>query len=333
MAYDSIKLEKGMYSKGLTKALETMDPSYNYTGTELSGLDAYERQLKRFGIKVKGAGSDILESFFQTPDSAVLFPEFVQRAVTQGMESVSVLKDLAATITKIDGNDYRSLSLESMGTLPPAVAEGGTLSVTTVGNKTNLVSMKKRGRVISSSYETLRNKRLDAFAMALRQVGVEIARGQVADAVSVLLTGDNNDAAISTVAPVSTGSIAYKDLLALWAGLAPYEMNTIIASMDTLQNILSLAEMRDATAGLNFQGSGKMVTPLGATLVCGTSLAANTIIGLDRTCALEMVKAGDVVVDSSNLIDRHMEKILIVATAGFTKLFNSAAKKMTIASS
>ena len=50
--YDSIKLEKGMYRYGssLTDVLESLDPSEAYKGSELEGLDAYQRQLKRFVI-------------------------------------------------------------------------------------------------------------------------------------------------------------------------------------------------------------------------------------------------------------------------------------------
>ena len=82
MSYDNIKLEKGLYTtgKGFTKSLEDLDPSENYIGTELEGLDAYQRQLKRFDIKVSGAGSDSVSKFFQTTDSSALFPEYVSRA-------------------------------------------------------------------------------------------------------------------------------------------------------------------------------------------------------------------------------------------------------------
>ena len=71
--YDSIRLEKGMYAtpgKSFTQVLEELDSSKNYEGTELAGLDAYQRQLKRFDIKVGGNDSDIVEKFFQTSDSA-----------------------------------------------------------------------------------------------------------------------------------------------------------------------------------------------------------------------------------------------------------------------
>lgn len=65
--YDTIRLEKGMYAggKSLTHTLEELDPSENYRGTALEGLDAYQRQLKRFDIHVSGVGSDAVEKFFK----------------------------------------------------------------------------------------------------------------------------------------------------------------------------------------------------------------------------------------------------------------------------
>ena len=110
--YDTIRLEKGMYAGGnsLTHTLEELDPSENYRGTALEGLDAYQRQLKRFGIQVSGPGSDAVEKFFQTSDSAALFPEYVSRAVRQGLEEANVLPRIIASTTKIDGMDYRTIT-------------------------------------------------------------------------------------------------------------------------------------------------------------------------------------------------------------------------------
>ena len=75
--YENLKLEKGMYGRSgrsFSQTLEELDPSEHYRGTPLEGLDAFQRQLKRFDIRVKGAGSDMVEKFFHTTDSAVLFP-------------------------------------------------------------------------------------------------------------------------------------------------------------------------------------------------------------------------------------------------------------------
>ena len=82
MAYhfDTVKLEKGMYNhmgRTFSQVLEEQDPSEQYKGTAIEGLDAFQRQLKRFDIKVKGAGSDIVDKFFATSQSAVLFPEYI----------------------------------------------------------------------------------------------------------------------------------------------------------------------------------------------------------------------------------------------------------------
>ena len=87
--YDSVKLEKGMYhlaNRSFSQALEEADPSAQYAGTPMQNLDAFERQLKRFGIRVSGADCDQVEKFFTTTESAVLFPEFVRRAIKSGME-------------------------------------------------------------------------------------------------------------------------------------------------------------------------------------------------------------------------------------------------------
>ena len=49
--YENVKLEKGMYGqngKSFLKVLEGLDPSESYKGTALEGLDAFQRQLKRF---------------------------------------------------------------------------------------------------------------------------------------------------------------------------------------------------------------------------------------------------------------------------------------------
>ena len=75
--YEKISLERGMYGysgKSMTDILEELDPSANYVGSELEGLDAFSRQLKRFDIRVSGAKSDSVEKFFATTQSAALSP-------------------------------------------------------------------------------------------------------------------------------------------------------------------------------------------------------------------------------------------------------------------
>lgn len=128
--YEHITLEKGMYSvpgKSFTQVLEELDRSEQYRGTPLEGLDAFQRQLKRFDIKVSGPGSDPVERFFATSAGAALFPEYVSRAVRQGMERVSQVNDLVATVTRIDGMDYRTIDAEDETWQAAVVSEGAQL--------------------------------------------------------------------------------------------------------------------------------------------------------------------------------------------------------------
>ena len=107
-------------------------------------------------------------------------------------------------------------------------------------------------------------------------------------------------------------------------------MNAIVAGSGAMGKILNLDEVKDATAGLNFHGTGKLVTPLGATLVKSGTLDADTLLALDKTCALEMVCAGEVLVEYDKLIDRQLERAAITSIAGFSKIFADAVRKMEV---
>lgn len=331
--FENITIEKGMYQNrgGLTAALEKLDPSENYAGTSLEGLDAFSRQLKRYDIKVSGRGSDCVEKFFQTANSSALFPEYVSRAVRQGMERADILPNIVATVTEIEGQDYRSIvsaPSEDDKTLK-IVGEGAYIPQTAVKTRENLVKLHKRGRMLVASYEALRFQRLDLFTVTLNQIGAYIARAQLKDAIDVLINGDGNNNAASNVSVATSGSLVYDDLVKLWANLSPYELNTILAPTAEMQKILAMPQMQDANAGLDFQGTGKMVTPLGASLLHAPEMTAGAVIGLDKNCALEMVQAGGVVTDYDKLIDRQLERASITCTAGFAKIFTEAAKTLS----
>ena len=290
-AFDNIRLEKGLYASGdFTGALEKIDPSENYSGTALEGLDAYQRQLKRFNIKVSGAGSDVVDKFFKTSDSAVLFPEYVSRAVRQGMQEANVLPRIVASTTVIDSLDYRSIACEPSDDEKElkVVAEGAFIPETSV------------------------------------------ARTQLSDAVDVLINGDGNDNAASNTAVASTGKLTYTDLVNFWNLFDPYELNTIIAAPAQVAQMLGITEFRDAAAGLNFHATGEVITPLGADLIKSSCVPAGKIIGIDRSCALEMVTTGPVSTEYDKLIDRQLERAVISSTAGFARIFDSAARTLTV---
>ena len=341
MGYDNLKLEKGMYRQegmNFTQVLESLDPSENYRGTALEGTDAFQRQLKRFGIRVKEAGSSPVEKFFRTMDSAVLFPEYIARTVRQGMEENDILPAITATTTVIDAMDYRSIySIPTEDELSlQDVEEGNAIPETQVRTKENLVSLTKRGRMLVASYEAVRFQKLDLFSVMLRQIGSHIQKQQLADAVTVLLEGDGNDNAATVfsvgTSPISgtSGSLGYNQLVEFWGQFDPYTMNTILCSTATMTKLLKIPELQNPMTGLNFQGTGKLTTPLGAQLHRTGAVEDGVIIGLDNRYALEQVRAGDVLVEYDKLIDRQLERAAITSIAGFGKICDGAAAVLNV---
>ncbi len=327
--FETIKLDKGLYhtSKGFLNELESIDPSENYKGTSLEGLDAFERQLKRFDIKVKGANSDTIDKFFATTDSAALFPEYVSRAVRQGAEEADTLDSLVATKTNINSYDYRSLVSDMTGDAKKLVevGEGAQIPETTISVQSNLIRLKKYGRMLSASYEALRFQKIDLFTITLRQIGAYIARTQFDDAVTTIILGDENIEALSPITPKDAANgLCYADLVNLWQELAPYEMNAIVVNKALASKILLMPELRDANAGLNFHGTGKLLTPLGAKLVVSNALG-NDVVGVDKNYALEFITAGGVQTEFDKLIDRQLERVAITQISGFARIFADAA--------
>lgn len=339
--FDNLRLEKGMYNeagRSFTQVLEREDPSEQYKGTALEGLDAYQRQLKRFDIKVKGAGSDAVEKFFATSQSAVLFPEYIARSVRQGMEEANLLPHITAAVTRFDGMDYRSIASVPDDDQKALrwVEEGAAIPQTQVKTQENLVKLHKRGRMLVASYEAIRYQKLDLFSVTLRQIGAHINRMHLEDAIEVLRNGDGNQNAaqqytIGTKPITGTkGTLTYDALLEFWSQFDPYTMNTMLVGSDVMLAMLKLDEFQNPLTGLNFQGTGTLTTPLGAKLLRTSAMPAGILIGLDRNYALEQICGSEITVEYDKLIDRQLERAAITSISGFAKLFTEASKVLVV---
>ena len=243
-----------------------------------------------------------------------------------------MLPKLVASVTNIDSLDYRSIT--SIPTDDDKalkdVAEGSAIPQTVVKTRENLVKLKKRGRMLVASYEAIRFQRLDLFTVTLRQIGAYIAKAQLADAIDVIVNGDGNSNAAAATKALSAGTLGYADIVNLWKDLDPYEMNVLIANNADAVNMLNLEEFKDSAAGLSFHATGKMITPIGAELIRSSAVESGKIIGLDKNCALEMVKAGEVMTEYDKLIDRQLERAAITSIAGFAKIFTDASRTLTV---
>lgn len=316
--YNDIRLEKGLYNlsgKSFSAALEELDPSSAYCGTPLEKLDAYERQLKRFNIRISGADCDRVEKFFASTETAVLFPEFVTRCIKKGFND-TVLRSICAAKTVSGCGQYLGCTLDDSAEYTTA-AEAATLPTATVRESESATVLAKYGRLISASYEAVRQQRLDVFGVMLKSIGVKLAASVTKKAVEVLAADAET---------VTASAVTYADIASLYGKFDAFDMNTLIVSPAAASEIVTLEQLNDISADEN----GRIILPFGAELV-KTSAAGSKIIGIDRNFALEFITSSDLVMETDKLISRQLDYVTVSITCGFRKITPDAVKVLEIA--
>lgn len=309
-SFDNISLEKGMYQsdRSLTEVLEAIDPSENYIGTVLEGLDAFSRQLKRFNIKVSGDKSNTVEDFFQTSQTSVLFPEFVRRSTRLGMVENQTVKDIVAVTTKIDGMDYRSICAEEPNLIK------GSLSCLQIKTNENLCLLHKRGRCLETSYEALRFQRISVFSNMLKQIGRFIRKMQLFDALMAIESVDCKERFT-----LNQGEIDLTDIHSIAERLdtGGFNLNVLLGSTTTVSKLKEkFGDTLRYDNGSLYLGNIKVIPTFDA-LMC-------KIAGIDSNYALEMVECGGIEVDYDKLIDKQFERTSISCRAGFSLIHPKA---------
>ena len=316
--YNEIRLEKNLYNlsgKSFTAALEELDPSSAYAGTPLERLDAFERQLKRFNIRINGQECDCVEKFFSTTETAVLFPEFVTRCIRKGFDE-TVLRSVCAAKTVCSGSQYLGCVLDDSAAYA-ATDEAEELPEATVREGTTATVLEKFGRLISASYEAVRKQRLDVFSVMLRSVGVRLAVSVVKKAVEVLADG---------IEPITAAALTYDELAELYGQFDCFDMTTVIASLALASKIAAMEQLKDCAA----TPDGRLILPFGAELVKTSAADEDTIIGIDRDFALEFITSTDLVMETDKLIDRQLDQMTVSITCGFRRITSDAVKVLTI---
>ena len=314
--YQNLKLEKGLYhltNKSFVQALEALDPSAQYADTPLAGLDAYERQLKRFDIRISGAQCDRVEKFFTSTESAVLFPEFVRRAVQQGIDA-SMLSDLTAVETHTDSSQYLGCTItetDAYGT----VAQGAAMT-----SSTTALTLNKYGRLVKASYEAVRRQRLDVFAVLLKSVGMQLGQALMQQAITTLTT------TVGSTTAKAGSALAYSDLATLYGKFSTYDMNLLLVSPKNAAAIFAMSEMEDVVP----VEQGQVRLPFGTILCKVPQMSDTVILGVDKNFALEMVTGSNLILETDRLIENQLEAISVSLQCGFRVLTKNAVHKMTV---
>ncbi len=306
----------------LTELLETDDFDPSPAG---SPLDAFERQLALAGVEVAGRRPSTVEALFQR--AAALMPEFVLREIRRGQALRPELSRLIAGSTTINTNRYTPFAIDTSDTsrfsLRP-IGDGAEVPALLVTEQNNTVTVRDFGLSLKASYRALRWRSLAQFRVLLWYIGFRMQTDKIGMIVDVLLNGDGNDNGAAVVNAASSGSLTYDDLITLWSQFEPFEMNTLLAHINSLTTILTLDEFKDPLAGYRFQGSGELFTPLGATIVRSDEVPTDYVIGLDRRFAIEEVITQPLKVEYDKIIDQRFEEAVITESVAYAKVITDA---------
>jgi hypothetical protein len=269
-----VVLDKGMYAEAadhrmtFSQYLERINPSQ--PGDK---LDAFERQLQRYGIVTKsipekGIYASTVEQFLKAgadeqfadnqplqtgvPGSTILFPEFISRVAR-----MALLKDqdydvnmLLATTRTITGTTYKELWIDTTagksdqpdGTQYEMgrVGEFGTFPRVQIKWEESAKSVYKRGVQVDMSYEFQREASIDILSIVIQRIMMSQSVSLFKKAIDKAFNGATAVESSTLDSAATGGKITYEAWIKWTASFAPYNTDTYYCSLDTALKIIMM---------------------------------------------------------------------------------------------
>ena len=261
-----------------------------------------------------------------------MFPEFISRAIKQGLESFKILPEIVAATSIIDGVDYRSISTSEDESNTNSgsgsyVGEATSIKKIDVKHGTSLTKLKKYGRIFSSSYEAMRFQNLDLMTVIFKQIGRDLAYEQLDDLITAIMPSTG---AVSTT---EASKIAYSDVVSLWSEFGSYTPNVIIGASDTISTILNIDQIKDIHTDTHMHGCSQFINPMSANLIVNNSLkttSSEKLLAFDKDFAVQMVQSGNLTIEYDKVIDQQLNQAAISVIRGFSPICTDAIKCLQI---
>lgn len=184
--YEHIELSKDMYStsKSLTEYLETISDTNDI---ETQGLDAYEKQLKRFDIKVSGGKCDTVAKFFSNERTAILFPEFIKRIIQTGYEKNIAVFDSCVLANTVYYNESSSKNAAQINSTSYQYPNSSRRKIQRISGVENIIL-----RYLDCNYDTIKNLKISSFATILKGIGYDLGKDDIRLFISNIMKESDN---------------------------------------------------------------------------------------------------------------------------------------------
>lgn len=302
---------------------------------ELTGLSM---ALDELGIR----GSQTVENaFFAStlgPGSA-LFPVFLASQIIVGQMAGSLVPYLcAATIPIASLVQEKITSTDTAGTRQMGqVGEGAALPETTISRSEGSITLKKYGRLLNFTYESVRFMHLDLISVFLQRMGLQMGIDETDDLIETALAGDGNTStAVTYLTAQVVNTLTYDELVRLFLAFPiGNQMRQAVANDTLLRTILNLPEFKDPVAGFRFTRDGVLPGPMGAmwhrwTSTGSASFGTDRILAVDDRMALACYTTGDLLEEADQLIERQIHRRTMSYNRGYMKLDNNASQALKL---
>lgn len=194
---DSIMME---YKDEIDKRIKDDASFSKFTPLNMAMYDA--------GINKYSTVGDLMNTATYTttgPDSNDwLFSAFMDSRLSEATYANDIIQYLVTSSMTVDSNIVKNATLDltsekNKNALKKSrVAEGADIPLAKIQLGERAISLVKRGRAISATYEAIRRMRIDTFTKHLDAIANDVAQQEKDFAIDTLLSGDgNNDAATS----------------------------------------------------------------------------------------------------------------------------------------
>lgn len=299
---------------------------------------------------MSGEGDEQQQRFYMSssPVSDVLYPEYIQSQLRARQIAPAIpLSAIVARVETVNSGTYDSyrLTYSEDSERMRRVAEGTELPIATLTGGDETIKLRKYGRVLRASYETIRRMAIDKFAFHLARLAVQAEVDKVATALDVAVSGDGNSGTAATNydlngdlgGTVNDPSVEnYFQWRMYWG--SPYNCSVILAQEATLRKLLVMdtgsgnvmfGQLGGLFGGSSGIGTFETINPQLSTVLVGwtSDAPANKWVGIDPRFAIEMIlEAGGQLVETDRLIRHQFEEIAVSEMVAFAVMDEQATK-------
>jgi len=317
---------------GLTKAeVLRKKETYRKRGED-APLTALERCYKQLDIQVSGAFTDKVEKFYQYANAGVIFAEYWSDRIYAGMLKTSFVADFVMGESVIDSDNFHKVYLETLeqDRQLKRVGEYEEFPEVQIKVAEQSLMMQMFGVYVTLSYKAMRQQRINIFAAALEQIGLQIEIDRFDDLVRTLRLGDgNSNTPGTTVTTTVSGTIGTRDVINWATALpTPYKLDKAVGRKALLQEyMVNLADFDNPGATWNF--IGQHYKPEATFLPVHyewdrSSIPTDNFLGVDSRFAIEHLTNGAVLIETEKVIRKQFQGTAVSHGDCFSVFDNNA---------